>query len=395
MTESTGQPTPRRANGEGSIYETADGRLRGAIAWTDAQGKRRRKLVSGRTRAEVRRALRKVRSEIDQGRGPAPTGTVADFLDAWLVASRQRIRAATHRQYEQAVRLYLKPALGRLQLGKMTPSDIEAMTAAMVDRGLSARSAALARTVLRRALADAVRDGRVHRNVAALARPPHVASRSLRAGVDYLDGAQLRQLINACKVHPLGPLVIVSAATGIRQGEALGLTWGDVDLEARTLTVRRSLARAWSTGPDGEPVQTFALSEPKTARSRRTVNLPAVAVAALKRQQELQEAARAAVRGAWRNRDDLVFTTAVGTPLAGHDVNHAFHRILSVAGLPSIPYHGLRHSCATAMLAGGTPLEVVSRQLGHASIVLTVDRYAGTVPAQRRQAADAMDRVLS
>jgi integrase len=393
MTEDTDKK-PRRANGEGSIYETADGRLRGAIAWTDAHGDRQRRVVSGRTRKEIRKELSKIRDELDKGIAPAPTGTVNTFLTDWLVASRQRIRAATWRQYESTTRRYLIPPLGRLDLAKMTPADVEHMTAALIESGRSARTAALARAVLRRALADAERDGRVHRNVAALARPPRVPSRSLEAGRDYLTTPQLRRLLAAAKIHPLGPLVTVAASTGLRQGELLGLFWPDIDLEARTLTVSRSLARAWQRA-DGELVQGWDFAEPKTARSRRTINLPAAAIAALERQEALQTAAKARMGTAWQDARGLVFTDAAGRPLRGHDVNHAFHRLLETAKLPSIAFHGLRHSAATALLAAGVPLKVVSESLGHSTITVTADRYAGVVAAQRREAADAMDRALS
>jgi integrase len=397
MTESTGakagKKTLRRANGDGSIYETADGRLRGAVTWTDAAGTPQRRMVSGRTKTEVRKAVAALRAELDRGIAPPPTGTVGDFLTAWLAASRQRIRAATWKQYEQSARLYLRPTLGRLALAKMTPSDVEAMTAATIAAGRSPRTAALARAVLRRALADAVRDGRVHRNVAALARPPHVPTRALEAGRDYLDTAQLRKLLTASKVHPLGPLVTLAASTGLRQGELLGLRWSDIDEDARTLTVRRSLAVAWQ-GRGAEATLGLGFAEPKTPGSRRTMTLPAAALTALSRQRELQDVARLAAGTAWQDVDGLLFTDAVGRPLHGHRVTHDFHRLLTVAGLPSIPFHGLRHSAATALLAAGISMKVVSEQLGHSSIVMTADRYAGVIPAQRQQAADAMDKAL-
>ena len=205
----------------------------------------------------------------------------------------------------------------------------------MIASGLSPRTAALTRVVLRRALGDALRDGLVHRNVAALARPPHVPSRSLEAGRDYLGTDDLRRLLLAAKVHPMGPLVTVAATTGLRLGELLGLAWSDVDEKAGTLTVRRSLARA----PGG-----WALAEPKTKRSRRTIDLPAAALAAFERQRELQDAARDAVGDAWQDTDNLVFTDGVGRPLRGSWVSHTFHDMLRAAGLPSIPFHGLRHS---------------------------------------------------
>lgn len=385
MAEDTRTRVRKRANGEGSIYAYRAG-WRAALTWTDRDGQQRRRVVSGKTQGEVRRALTRLRDDLDRGQEPVAPATVRSFLAEWLEASRQRVRPATWRQYETAVRIYLGPALGRLELSRLTPSDVERMTGGLVASGRSPRTAALARTILRRALADAQRDGKVHRNVAALARPPRVPTRSLEAGRDYLDGAQLRRLVSESKLHPLGPLVAVAATTGLRLGELLGLTWADVDLVAGTLAVRRSLARSW----DG-----WALSEPKTARSRRTINLPAAAIAALERQHGLQAAARERVGSAWQDRAGLAFTDAVGRPLRPDDVNHAFHRLLEAAGLPHVPFHGLRHSAATAMLAGGVPLKVVSDQLGHSTITVTADRYAGVVPAQRREAASAIDRALA
>ena len=375
----------RRANGEGSIYAYR-GRYRGALTWTDRDGIRKRHTVYGKTQADVRRELDALRVELDRGLPPAAPSTVADFLLGWLESARQRIRPSSWYRAEQAVRVHLTPALGRLPLAKLTPADVERMTAELIESGRSPRTAQIARTILRRALADAQRDGLVHRNVAALARPPHVPVRSLTAGRDYLTAADLRRLVTAAKVHSLGPLVTLAATTGLRQGELLGLSWADWDIGAATLTVRRSLARSW-TG--------WELAEPKTARSRRTINLPTAATAALDRQRALQDARKEAIGTAWQDRaPGLVFTDAVGRLLRGADVTHAFYDLAAAAGLPRIPFHGLRHSAATAMLAAGVPLKVVSDQLGHSTITVTADRYAGVVPEQRREAADAMDRTL-
>ncbi len=374
----------RRANGEGSIYLDR-GRWRGAVAWTDRDGLRQRRVLSAPTQAEVRRQVAELRAQLDHGLPPAKPETVAEFLAGWLGPARQRIRPATWYRTEQAVRNHLLPALGRLPLAKLAPADVERTTAAMVASGLSPRTAQMARAILRRALADAQRDGLVHRNVAALARAPHVPVRSLTAGRDYLAAADLRRLVSESRVHPLGPLVTLAATTGLRQGELLGLAWADIDAEAGTLTVRRALARSW-TG--------WELAEPKTAKSRRTINLPAAALTALDRQRALQDAAREAAGDAWQDVDGLAFTDAVGRPLRGPDVTHAFQKLLAAAGLPRIPFHGLRHTYATTALSAGVTLRTVSDALGHSTIAMTADRYAGVTPDQKREAAAAMDRAL-
>lgn len=372
----------RRANGEGSIYRTKNGRWRGAASWIDASGQRHRKYVTAKTQADVRRRLAQVQAELERGE-TSKRMTVGDFLALWVEAERQRVRPSTWRQREQYVRTYLRPHLGHLVISKLAPADVERMTSALVESGLSPRTAAHARVILRKALADALRDGIVYRNAAALARPPRVA----RAEPRHLDPADVPRLLEVCKTEPLGPLVSLALLTGMRQGELLGLPWTAVDLDTPALTVRQSMARAW----DGS----FELAEPKTSRSRRTLHLPAAAVGSLLQQKAQQDRERDAVGDDWQDIDGLVFTDSVGRPLKNWNVSSDFRALLKRHGFKRIPFHGLRHSAATALLASGVPLPVVSDLLGHAGIAITADTYASVVPSLRKDAADAMDRLAN
>lgn len=381
------RPTRRRANREGTIYHVpAENRWRAALSWTDEAGRRHRRIVSGKTQADVRRRLGELTSALDKGMAPVRTDTLAAFLTGWIEREKQRIRPATWRGRELHVRGYLVPMLGSIALERLTPAHVERMTADLIATGRSPRTASHARVTLRRALADATRDGLVHRNVAALARPPRVVRRTIEPGRDYLEAADLRRLLAVATEYRIGALVTVAATTGLRQGELIGLSWDDIDWQAGTLTVRRTMARAWGMG--------FALSAPKTGRSRRSVNLAAVTVEALRREQREQAAAREAVGSAWQNTDRLVFTDAVGRPLYATAVHRAFHELLRAAGLPRVPFHGLRHSAATALLSAGVPLRVVSDLLGHSGIAITADYYAHVERDLRREAAEAMDRAL-
>ena len=398
------EPKPRRANGEGYLkFDPARSRWRGAVAWLEPDGTLERRGFSGPTRAAVKDRMDALRRELAAGRRPVAPQSVAEYLKGWLEAERARVRPATWRYRDGHVRLYLIPALGGTKLTDLQPRDVEAMTTAMVERGLAPRTAAGCRTTLRKALGDALRDGLVHRNVAALARPPRVPGRD----VDYLDRDELRQLLDACGgghegIDPqpgeqastpstpdsAGPIVALAALTGLRQGEILGLAWDDVDLEAATLTVRKAMARDWNGG--------YSRSETKTARSRRTIHLPDRAVEWLEARQTAQLAAREAA-GAdwWQDEDDLVFTDPLGRPWRGWAVSHAFHALLERAGLRSVPFHALRHSWATLALSQGVPLKVVADNLGHASITITAAFYSGIVPELNRDAAVAIGKALA
>jgi integrase len=385
MSKATTPKRRRRTRGEGSIYKTAGGRWRGAFVVPDPRtGLGRRRVVSGRSAAEVRERLATIRREIE-ALGPdaaTPSLTVAEWLGRWLPGIRGRMRPATWRSHEQYVRGHIVPALGRISLASLRPSDVEAMTAAMIDRGLSPTTARSARTTLRIALADAMRDGLIVRNAAALARPPRMIQRP----IEYLDPAEIRRLLDATADEDVGPLYAVAASTGLRQGELLGMSWDDIDLDDASLTVRRSLARDWFGG--------YTLAEPKSARSRRTIALPTVAMMALRRRRARQAADRLAAGTGWQDRHELVFTDEYGRPLVPSAVTKAFSRALADAGVRHVPFHALRHSYATAALAGGVPLSSISDQLGHSTVAITATYYAAIVPSLKREAAAAIDRAL-
>jgi integrase len=376
--DTTDKP-PRRANGEGSIYTGADGRLRGSLFVPHPDGDRQvRRVVSGRTRAEVVRKMEAIRREATAG---FPTGeTTGAYLAGWVVAVEPRLRPATHREYARHVAQYWRP-LADIPLTRLTPAHVERAMAGLLDRGLSAATVAHARSTLRRALHDAQRDGLVTRNVASLARPPRAERREMHA----LTSDQTGRLLAATVDDVHGPLFALAVGSGLRLGELLGLRWSDVNLEGRSLVVRRSLARARGGG--------WEVAEPKTSRSRRTVMLPAVAVDALRRQKARQATVRLAAGTAWQDTAGGVFTDAVGRPVRPDTVSQAFKLVSRRLGL-GVRLHDLRHTAASLMLGGGVPLKVVSETLGHSSIAITADVYAHVTPELRREAADALDRAL-
>jgi integrase len=377
------QSSRRRRAGEGSIYQTADGRWRGAVRYTDATGKAQRKVVSGQTMAIVRERLTALVAGLDRGMAPASSLALADYLAGWLEADRPRVRATTWRAREQHVRLHIGPHIGRIPLAKLTPTDVERFQARLLEAGLSPLSVRHVRATLRRALTDAIRDGLVIRNAGALARPPRLPHRP----IEYLTADQVHQLLDhVAAQRPLGTLVPVAVSTGLRLGELLGLAWSDVDTDAKTLRVRQAMI--------GDGHGGYLLSEPKSGRSRRMLPLPQMAVDALTGRRAQWRADRLAAGPDWQDRDDLVFSDRLGRPLKGRDVSSMFRRHADAIGL-SIGFHGLRHTAATLALAAGEPITSVSAMLGHSGIAITVAHYAAVVPDLQRDTANAMDRALA
>lgn len=363
--------TPVRGHNEGSLFRRKDGRWVAVVTFPN--GRRSR---SARSKTEALAHLRELLRQRDESVREDPRSLrVGPYLLRWLDEVRPRLAHSTWRKHESIVRVHLIPALGDRRLSELSVAVVRRF----LDGGvLDAQTRRHHRGTLRRALADALRDGLVTRNVAALAEPPPLD----KAERTYLTAAQVRTVIERAREERHWPLWIVIVTTGLRVSEALGLAWSDVDLDARTVTVSRQLARV-----DGQWVR----SKPKTRKSRRTVPLTPQGVEAFAEQRRRQDAERGEHP---RPIDGLVFTTPTGAPIHSTNLLPPFRAMLARLGLPRITIHDLRHSAATMMLAAGVPIPVIADILGHSTVRVTADLYAHVVPELRRDAADRLAEVL-
>ncbi len=163
----------------------------------------------------------------------------------------------------------------------------------------------------------------------------------------------------------------------MRRGELLGLRWADVDLARAVLRVRQAIVSV---------AYRPRVAEPKTASGRRTIALDAVCVDALREHRASQSAHRQARGGVWRGHD-LVFASAVGTPLDANTVSRRFVKLAAEAGVPRRPWNGMRHTHATLLMKAGVHPKVASERLGHASIMLTLQTYSHVLPQMQQEAA--------
>jgi len=377
----------RRGHGEGSIYRRAsDGRWCCVVDLGWVEGKRKRKVLYGKTRKEVAEKL-KVTLRAQQQGLPIATErqTVAQFLERWLAEVVQgTVRERTHALYAQAVRIYIAPAIGQQQLDKLTPQHVQGMINGLSARGLAPGTVRGARAVLARALGQALKWGLVMRNVAMLTDAPRVG----RHDFTILDPEQARRFLDAVRGDRLEALYTVALSLGLRQGEALGLRWRDVELDAGALHVRMALQWIYTQEP--------RLVEPKTARSRRTLPLPPEVAVQLRahRTRQLEERLRAGAD--WQGEAwDLVFADPVGTPIDARHLRHWFKAHLKRAGLAPVRFHDLRHSCASLLVAQGVHPRVVMEILGHSQIAMTMNTYSQAIPESTREALGRLDTLLT
>lgn len=375
----------RRSDGEGSVYYDKHRDKWVAVyvtGWRD--GKPIRKKVTGTSRANAAAKLRKLREDIEGGH--LTTGrnlTVEKWLTYWLdniVADKNRPN--TRRTYRTYVTRYLIPLLGHHRLDRLTPEHVSEATRSLMTNGmpgkpnakpLTSTTAHQAHVILSRALKVAMERGYITRNVATYGDAPSVRNQP----VEVLDSDQARAVIATARGKRNAARYTVAFSLGLRQGEALGMRWSDVDLENGLLTVRSSLTRV-----TGEGLQ---LGPTKSDRER-TLALPKPLLAELKAHRTAQNTERLAA-GNWWQDGDYVFAKPDGRPYDGKDDWRLWTRLLDEAGVPHVKLHAARHTAATMLLALGLPVKVAMEILGHTKSSMT-ESYQHRVDALHDEAAE-------
>lgn len=360
--------TPRRGNNEGSITRRQDGRWEARISLPEGG----RRSIYGRTRAEVSQRMKVALSALEKdGQLPNDQITVGGFLGDWLEAARASVAPRTAISYAQVVRDHLEPQIGSLRLSRLTPQRVQKMMGDLGRDGVTAKSVAYARTVLRIALGVAMKWGLVGRNVAALVDAPKVSARQ----IEPLTPAQAKALLASLEGDPMRTFYLLAVTSGLRMGELLGLCWDAVDLAAGTLSVRQQVQRL-----GGELRATEVL---KRASSYGTIALAAPAIEALK--------AHRADSGALVG---YVFATEAGGPLDPSNVRRHWLKALAAAGLPPRRLHDLRHSTATFLLAAGIPTRIVQEIMRHSNPRTTTGTYQHVDLTMQREAMAAVSELL-
>lgn len=350
----------------------------------DANGKRRyvAKQIKG-TQKDAQKYLNGALRDKDQGIFVEPTTiTVKDYLNKWLeAAARPRVSRRTADGYDGLFKRYIHGPLGQGRLDKLQPLDIQQVYGDMQARGLSARVVRHTHSALHNALKQACKWGLLARNpsdLVELPKVPHIERR-------VLSPDEAAGFLEAADVMAHGLIFEFALLTGMRPEEYLALQWSDVDLERSTAQVRRALVRH---------KKTWSFEDPKTARSRRTVFLPAPLLKKLTAHKRKQAAARLLAGVSW-HAHDLVFCSEEGTPLSIPNLTYRYFRpILEKAELPRIRLYDLRHSCATLLLIAEENPKVVSERLGHSTIVLTLDTYSHVLPNMQQRATARLEKML-
>ncbi len=361
-------------------------------------GKRRQVKKGGyATKAGAEQALAAVVDEANRGQAAHDDGQkLGDYLEGWLAAKAATgLRPNTVASYRQHIKSYLRPHLGHLRLRDLKPTHIEHALRAISEPATGRRSPGPAtvrrvHATLRSALASAKRTRLINYNPAVDLDLP----RASRPKVRPWEPAELGAFLDSLGGHRLAPVFETIAATGLRRGEALGLRWDDVDLEVGVLVVRQQLLQVSDkTGRRECPYcrqihNQAAFGQPKTSSGEaRTVELDSGTIGVLLAHRLQQDLERVQWGEAY-SEHGLVFAREDGTPIPPEVATKTFVELSEAAGVRAVRLHDLRHGAASLRLAAGVDIAVVSKQLGHSTISLTVDTYSHLLDGVGRQAAE-------
>jgi integrase len=392
MTEA--RPARRRGHGEDGIYlDASKNRYVGAVSLGyGPDGRRIRRKVTGRTKAEVRDKLRELHREIEKGVRSKPRYTVRDALDDWLATGLDGKAPATVALYKDTIAKALVEQIGSAKLTTLTAGDVEAGLATLAEH-MSTRTVQIAHNVLVRAIRHAERHDLVGRNVAALVKPPKGQSGRPSKSLTL---EQALALLAAAEDTRLEAYIVVSLFAGMRTEEVRALRWDHV--VAWVDGQWRSVAEV---GFGHELLAVFvwrsdrAGGDTKTPKSRRTLSLAVRCVTALRKQWVRQAEDRLAAGELWQDHG-LVFASSVGTPMDHHNVRREFRKITEAAGLGTewVPRE-LRHSFVSLLSAHDVPVEAISLLAGHKQTATTELIYRHQLVPALTRGAEVMDQIFA
>ena len=310
---------------------------------------------------------------------------MADFVTKeWLPSVRLNVAERTAVGYETIMRRHVLPILGKRQLKTLTSADIERVYAHMAAEGLSGNTRLHVHRVIHMALTEAVRRGKLAANPAARERMR--APRKENFTIEPPTPEEVGRLMREAEGTRIGTLVKLLVYTGMRLGEALGLRWTDVDFDGGLLHIRQTRKQSESA----------RYGQPKTERSRRTVDMVPALVEELRahRSEQLQLSINHGLLPA----RDLVFTVVTRRGVEGmshEQASRTWNEVRGRAGLPRVRIHDLRHAAATFMVSAGVPITEVSAILGHAQVSTTVNIYAHAMAGKRKAAVSEIEKAVS
>lgn len=401
----TGNLRKRTVERDGKPYTYWEAAV--TVGYDPGTGKQIRKTFTGKTQKDVREKMQAAAVAVQDGDFFEPAKmTVAEWLDIWLREYSADWKYKTKEKYETVCRVHLKPALGATKLSKLTTPQIQSFYNELGRTGkvtakkdkksgkilerrepLSPKSIRLVHGVLSKALNTAVRVGYIKRNAAELCTTPKLEKKE----ISPLTDVQIKEFVSLCAGEDYGRIYKLILFTGLREGEALGLTWDCVDFKAGTLKIKQQLQR------QGEADELVPLKNSKP----RYLTAPAFVMQLLKEERTHQIEQRLAAGELWQGwqsaeemKTALVFLRDDGSNITAAALYQRYKHLAEKIGKPESRVHDLRHTFAVLSLQNGDNVKTVQDNLGHATAAFTLDVYGHVSERMKEEHAARMQAYI-
>lgn len=374
----------RAAAGAGTIRQRPDGIWEGrlTVGADPGTGKPVRKSIYGKTQAEVRRKVTDTQRAIDNGTyRPTDKTTVSSWLDTWLETfCVAKLKPLTYSSYEAAIKNHIKPQIGALRLQAVRGIHIQKLYNAMAADGLSPKTVKNVSAIMHKAFSVALKQGMIQANPCDAAELPKAIHKEIQPLMD----AEIPRFLKAIEGNPMGNAFALCLFAGLREGECIGLSWGQIDFDARRIVFSQQLQREKKKGG-----KYYIAASTKSGKPRQ-IEPPEIAFQYLRAEKRRQAENQLAAGPLWSNPDNLVFTDELGKHLAVSTFYKAFKRLAGSIGRPDARPHDLRHTAATVAIAAGADIKSVQDMLGHATASFTLNVYAHTSDQMKKDTAARM-----
>lgn len=372
----------RNAHGSGTIRQRPDGRweARYTLGHDPGTGKPVRKSIYGTSQQDVRKKLNAITVSIDTGDYKEPSKlTVDDWLKIWIKDYTLNLKPLTLKSYNTQINNHIVPSLGKIKLSTLSPHHIQKFYNGLND-DYSAKTIKNIHGVFHKGLKQAVDLGYIKTNPTNACKLPKV----VKTQITPMDKEIIPAFLEVIKGHQFENIYTVDLFTGLRQSEAIGLTWDCVDFKTGTVFVYRQYQKLkggcqWATLKNGKT---------------RLIKPAKFVMDILKAEKIKQVENRLKAGSAWENTENFIFTNPLGTHTKHETLSKNYKKIVTQMGLKELRFHDMRHTFAVISLQAGDDIKTVQENLGHHSAAFTMDTYAHVTDAMRKDSSERMDSFI-